>query len=443
MNDNWNLDHSDLIPKPSERAIAASRCYEIQTNLGTKEVHEFETIPEIGMAIQLALHIRGLPLINYDTLKLVAGHYLKIPGLVIERIVRLLAEIEFLRLQTEGTSIKAVLPIVPYYNQLYDRVGEYSEANRTLNEAEQLAVLFVEKLSMAPENSDRLQSMIGAEKKLFQRGVQIGNEGNYLISRRARGKDILISPTYFSENIEIFTDCVAAQGAQSVKTVMETIKKYQGWPLKLIEANSKIGNIDISQSQINLLKRLSQDGAVKPPTIITSYSGENHFIFTPTPGTAALNPTRKPIYEKAMAIVAAIRQGQLLPQRYAIKWPSAVVNTLRRDKKLGKPITEAQQQYKNLVHLKIGQLIDVGNGFSEFRIIDMPENIEALDMACDLISNNTGNDMSIDDDARYALQQTQDYIESTIASARLREREQVVLSDEHEQQLSLALLGGR
>jgi len=35
-------------------------------SLGSREVLEFETIPELGMALHLALHIRKPPLIRYQ-----------------------------------------------------------------------------------------------------------------------------------------------------------------------------------------------------------------------------------------------------------------------------------------------------------------------------------------------------------------------------------------
>ena len=70
-----------------EPSKAVMRCHEIQTTLGSYEVPEFETIPELGMATRLALHIRGLPLVKYDTLKLVANHFLNIPNLAVERVV--------------------------------------------------------------------------------------------------------------------------------------------------------------------------------------------------------------------------------------------------------------------------------------------------------------------------------------------------------------------
>lgn len=74
--------------------------------------------------------------------------------------------------------------------------------------------------------------------------------------------------------------------------------------------------IEMKPEQISLLKRLAQDGIVKPPSIETAHSGLNYFMFTPTPSKVHLSPTKRDIYEKAMAIVAAIRQGQLLPQHF-------------------------------------------------------------------------------------------------------------------------------
>ena len=48
-----------------------NKCHDIQVSLGAKfsSVTEYEAIPEIGMMIRLALHIRGLPQKDYNILK--------------------------------------------------------------------------------------------------------------------------------------------------------------------------------------------------------------------------------------------------------------------------------------------------------------------------------------------------------------------------------------
>jgi hypothetical protein len=429
------MDTSDRL---NDRSILAARCHEIQLSLGTTEVTEFEALTEIGMAVRLALHIRGLPDVDFQVLKQVSQYFLNIPLLAVERIVKLLAEAEMVQISTEGNTIKKVIPTVPYYDDLYDRMGEYATTQRKFNEAEQLATYLVDRLSESPEIVDSLKQRCGAESKLFDRNLKIGLEGSYLVSERYRGKSIVFTPTYFSENGEVFADAVACQGSGSVRKLLNAIKSYQGYPLSIIEAKKNIGEIEITDGQIALLKRLSQDAAIKPPSIETSHAGINYFLFTPTPYSNSLGPKKREIYEKAMAVVAAIRQGELLPRRYAIRSPRAVIYKLRYDLKLGKATTEFAEQYRNLVHLRVGRLISIGGRYYHFEIIDTPENNEALEIAYDLIYMGEAGGMEIDDDARFALQQDQKYVESIISSNDLRRRESVKLS--HQEQLNLEAL---
>ncbi|MEN8218391.1 MAG: hypothetical protein ABFS56_18875 [Pseudomonadota bacterium] len=354
----------------------------------------------------------------------------------------LLADIEFVRLTQEGKTIKEVLPTVPYYDDLYNGLEEYMNTELDVNETEKLALTIVARLAKAPEKIDKLQNDLGAEPKLFRRNMEIGQKGNFLIQRRCRGRDIIINPNYFAENADIFADHVSATGAKSVDALLQGLRQYQGWPLSLIEKNAKLGKIEVKAEQISLLKRLAQDGIVKPPSIETAHAGVNYFMFTPTPSKVHLSPTKKDIYEKAMAIVAAIRQGQLLPKKIAIRSPGAVLYTLKTQLRLGKPTTEFQHQYKNLVHLRIGRFINVGSGFYEFRIIDTQANREALDIAYSLVSGEQIPELSIDDEAREALQCDQDYIESIISAATLRQRETVPLSEEQIEECDSLILRG-
>jgi hypothetical protein len=157
-------------PAPSE---VAARCHEIQTGLGLAEVPDFENLRKVGMGVRLALHIRGLPPVNYETLRLVANHYLGIPSVAVKSIVELLAEVEFVKLQTEGKTIKAVVPNVPYYETLYDTLGTYA-VGVGFNEAEQLSIALLCRLSKAPEKVDTLKSKLGADGKLIARTFELG-----------------------------------------------------------------------------------------------------------------------------------------------------------------------------------------------------------------------------------------------------------------------------
>lgn len=423
-----------------EKKIAVARCHEIHLAIKDTEVPRFESIPLIGMAVQLSLHIRGLPLIEFERVKLVASTVLGIPRIAVERIVNLLAEIEFVRLQTEGKRIKALLPTVPYYDDLYDGLGEYMVNEGHIDEFENLTLTILDRLAGAPHNEDSLAGKIGTDRKSFDASIEIGEKGNFLLKRRHRSKSILLNPTYFSENAEIFADHVARSGASTIQKTLKLIQQSQGWPLSLIEQQQRIAGHQISPDDVLLLKRLAQDGMVKPPTITTSHSGESAFIFTPTPAFVNISPLKRDQYEKALAIVSAVRQGQLLPNKYSIRSPGALLYKLKTDLQL-KPTTEYGEQYQNLVHLRIAQLIKTAGGYLQLKIIDTPDNREALDVAYKLVQGEQPPELKMDKDAHKAMTGSQEYLESLVSSRNMRKREVIKLSDESDFEMSQLLLG--
>lgn len=418
------------------RKDIAVRCHEIQSGLANKVVDDFEQLTLIGSAVRLALHIQGLPTIEYEKLKLVASYFLNISPLALRPVLELLAEIEFVKLATSGRTIDKVIPNVPYYEGLYETIGEYAE-DVGLNETEQLSVELLRRLAKSPDKLEALRSKIGADSSRFDRAVDLGLQGGYVKKNRHRGKDLLVSPAYFSENSDIFADTVAKSGAKGVQNVLDEIRKNQGVPLSVIERSVARHESPLTQDEVVLLKRLASDGMVRPPTIVTPHSGENHFMFTPTPSGAAMAGSKREIYERAMAIVAAVRQGQYLPRQHAIRNPAAILGQLKFHGKLKKATTETREQYKNLHHLRIARIVPVGSGFAELHVIETPENNEALEIAYDLVTSGAVSGIEVDDDARRALQQDQQYVESLISSAKLKETTKTNLSAEHAEQLEI------
>jgi hypothetical protein len=425
-----------------DNKIAVARCHEIQLAIRDKEVSRFEFIPEIGMAVQLALHIRGLPLIEYELLKLVASTMLGIPRLAADRIVELLAEIEFVKIQRDGKRIKAVLPLIPYFDDLYEGLGQYLATTAKLDEFETLTLEIVDRLAASPHNTDALAGKIGADRKPFNESIEIGEKGSFLLARRTRSKTILLNPTYFSENADVFADHVAKCGASSVSKTLKLVQSAQGWPLSLIEKTGEIAGTKISAEDIQLLKRLAQEGIVKPPTISTTHAGKAMFIFTPTPGFVNVSPLKREEYERALAIVSAVRQGQLLPNKFKIRSPGAVLYTLKSELKLS-PTSDYAEQYQNLVHLRIAQLVQLPNGYRQLKIIDTPENRESLKIAYQLVQGEAPPDLAIDKEAMNAMTTgSQEYIESLVSSRMLRDRETVTLTEEKQFELGQLLLEG-
>jgi hypothetical protein len=416
----------------------AARCHEIQVGLSKLEVPHFDTLPFIGMCVRLALHLQGLPPVPYEQVRLVASYFLDIPPTSVKRVVLALAEIEFVKLAKTGATITTVVPDIPYYVGLYKRIGEFANAEG-FNELEKLTLDVVQRLSVAPQNLDAIRGQTNAEKRALDTVFSIGEQGGYARVMRARGKDIAISPTYFSENAESFAQAVAKTGATSVKELLAALQQHQGVPLSEVTRTTELAGKKLSLDQITLLQTLAGEGAIRPPSIRTSHSGENYFLFTPTPHGAAMSPTKRPIFEKAMALVSAVRQGQYLAKEYRIRSPYALISAFA-DKKYLNPNSEAFEQYKNVVHMGVARLSK--NSFSNkatLQLIDTPENNEALAMAKSLVASGSVSGLEVNDEAKFALEKDQAYAESIVAANSLRAKQKAPLSAELQEQLELAL----
>jgi hypothetical protein len=416
----------------------AARCHEIQIGLSQLEVPHFDTLPFIGMCVRLALHLQGLPPIPYEQVRIVASCYLDIPPTSVKRVVMALADIEFVRLAKSGSTITTVVPDIPYYVGLYKRIGEFAKVEG-FNELENLTLDVVQRLAIAPQNLDTIRNQTNAENAALKTVFSIGEQGGYARIMRARGKDIAISPTYFSENAENFAQAVAKVGATSVQEVLGALQRHQGIPLSEVTRTSELAGKKLSSDQVVLLQALAGEGAIRPPSICTSHSGENFFLFTPTPNGGAMSPTKRPIFEKAMALVSSVRQGQYLAKEYRIRSPYALISAFA-DKKYLNPNSEAMEQYRNVVHMGVAKLSrNTSNGRATLQLIDTTENNEALAMAKALVASGAVSGLEVNDEAKFALEKDQTYAESIVAANTLRTKKRVPLSQELQEQLELAL----
>ena len=269
------------------------------------------------------------------------------------------------------------------FEDLYDGIGEYATSKSQFDEFEQLTLQIVDSLAGSPQNVDALASKIGVERKAFDSSIEIGEKASFLVSSRTRQENSS-QPYLLLRKCRGFADHVANSGATSVKHTLDLVKAAQGWPLSLIVATGEINGRKIPAQDVALLIRLAEDGIVKPPTVVTTHAGENQFIFTPTPQSVNISPLRRDLYEKALAIVSSVRQGQLLPNKFKIRSPGAVLYKLKTELQLG-PTSDYAEQYQNLVFMRIARFDHLPNGFRQLKIIDTPENREALKMAYDLV----------------------------------------------------------
>ena len=122
-----------------------------------------------------------------------------------------------------------------------------------------------------------------------------------------------------------------------------------------------------------------------------------------------------------MALISAVRKGQLLPGLYNIRMPVRILEVFRDRGFIGSN-SEAGDQYRNLVVLRVAKLIETTPGRWQLHLVRTTENDTALNLAIDILRTGTLANMEISQDARIALSHDEQYIQSLISSSDLRKR---------------------
>jgi hypothetical protein len=402
----------------------AEFAYDLHAGLSALQVPEFDQIQIVGMAATLAIHLKGLGDVDYEVLRKVSDHFMSIPSYALKPVLDVLAEIEFVRLFTTGKTISKVTPNIPAFENVYDGIGAYADTELTLNGYEQATLAILRSLYKSPKNKDALYQSLGIDKPVFDRCVTLSSESGIVAQHRARGRSILVSPYYFADNLEGLADLVAGAGATALESTLNKVKANQGWPLSLIAGTGEIGGYKLSTTEAQLVEKLASEGIVKPPTIRFGGKTES-FLFTPKPGGTRLNAANREIYERAMALISAVRKGQLLPNAYRIRAPVLILEKLRESGHL-RSSSEARDQYHNLVVLRVAHLKQTSPNRWELHLNRTDENEAALKLAIELLRSGTLSNMEVDQDARIALSKDEEYVQSLISSAELRKRQKQV-----------------
>ena len=397
---------------------SAEYAFDLQVGLSGADVPEYDVAADIGKAAVLAVNLRGLGEIPYGSLRLVAARHFHIRSDVLDRVLRILADLELIRLVSQGQTIHTVIPDVPHFEDVYERVGDFLD-ERPLNEIELATVEILHRLYSAPQNKDTLRNSIGVDQDAFLSSISIGSAAGLITDQRARGRDILASPLYFSGNLDNFIDIAARGDTPNVLHLMKLVKQHQGMPLSTITQEKRISETTISPEQAALVQALAAEGIIKPPSIQRPSGALEQFVFTPAPGKTRMSAANREIYEKGMALAAAVRKGQMLPEAYRIHSPQALLYKLADRKWIGAS-TEAAHQYRNLAVLGLGRLEPRGGGFYRFHLIDVPENEQAVAIARSLIAGEAPADLEQDEQARLLLSRDEAYVKSHLSSATLR-----------------------
>ena len=243
----------------------AEFAFDLHTGLASHRVSEFDDLKLIGMAATLSIHIRGLGEIRYEVLRKVSDHLMGIPSMVLPQVLGVLAEIDFVKLVHKRHKIGTVVPNIPAFDDVYDTIGDYADSECTLNSHEEATLLILGALQNAPANKDSLRDTLGVETGLFDRCISLGSNSGTLSEHQARGRTIVISPFYFTDNLDALADAAASIGSHAIVSTLDKVRVNQGWPLSLVQRTSEIGGQRLSKTELALVQKLSSEGVLKAP----------------------------------------------------------------------------------------------------------------------------------------------------------------------------------
>jgi hypothetical protein len=358
--------------------------------------------------------------------------------MALEKILEVLEEVGFVQLVRSGRKISQVIPNIPIFEDVYEGIGGYAQSECTLNSHEEATLQILGSLQNAPANKDALFNNLGIEKPVFDRCLTLGGESGIMSEHQARGRSILISPFYFSDNLDGLADAAAAVGSNAIKSTLEKVKTNQGWPIGLIKSQGEIGGVKLDATEKALIDKLSAEGIIKPPTIKFGQKTQS-FLFTPKPGNTRLNAAKREVYERAMALISAVRKGQLLADAYRIKMPVRLLEAFRDRGSLGAN-SEAWDQYSNLVFLRVAYLEQFSTDRWRLRLNNTPENVEALNLAINLLRTGDLAGMEVNQDAKIALSKDETYIQSLISASEMKKRAKEIADPQAKHEFEQLLL---
>lgn len=353
----------------------------------------------VGMAATLASLIRGQDVIGEaSALQAVAAEQLDVDLYAFDQVVGLLEERGYVSdvVRSKG-KITRFNESVPFYTDLYTDLGD-AWRDRDPSQLEEELVAVVHRLAAAPAPVEELVDELGLDKSDVPTLLDLGKNSHLVKLLRSRDGDLAYSPFYAFEKPKAVDELVAAHGSDRLAEEFALLHSCQGLP--------------VNPAKTPLIADAVAKGFLLAPGVDRPEGVEQPFATLPYILSPELLTARKPVLEKALAVVACLRCGEHFGG-YSDLSTDALVAVIDKllDPNRGflMPHSSHERQY-GLLH-KAGLMafdpdLRPGGKWVTPRFIDTPDNREALQIAKDLLQHGEliGNRVG-DDTARAVLAQ--------------------------------------
>ncbi len=372
------MPHDSVQQRRSGPLLASLRAHDLHQGLQAADVdrgsglvgQELEATQTIGMAAALATAIKGLDIVaDGSDLRRVANQQLDIPTWAFDKVIRVLEEAEYVRNVDRDS--------VGHVQRLYETVPEdFGTLYRTLDqvyddqrpgELERTLIAVIDDLSQGPRWVDELDVDPTAIAPL----LEIADAAAAIIVAHTDNRDVAYSPYFAYEHPDDVAQVVSDLDLDQVRRVFAKVRDYQGLPI-LSDDTGAVAN------------GLVAAGLMAGPGVAGLAGDLQTFAIAPYGLASELLTIRKPVLDKALAIVASVRMGQHFGGLTHLRNPHAFLAALTiKDRWVGAH-ESTPRQYAALCDLGIVRL-DARPFRPAIQLIDTRDNQEAIGLARDLL----------------------------------------------------------
>jgi len=344
----------------------------------------------VGMAATLAGLIRGRDVVDdAQALKAVAAAQLDVDQLAFNEVIGVLEDADFVQgVRRNGSKITSFTESVPYYDDLYAALGQ-SWQDRRPTELEQQLLVVVDGLSVAPVPLEDLEARFLLDKADMDALLEVGQGAGLVQVLRTIDGDLAYSPFFGFENPELLGELVRAHGTDRLADEFEALRGKQGLP--------------VDPETFPLLADAVARGLVMAPSVRLPGGAPQPFAALPYVPDQSLLTTRKPVLDKALAVLACLRCAEFRGG-YSNLSPAGLVNAIDKllDPNRGflNPHSSHERQYELIYRAGLVAFdpdLRPGGAWVTPRFVDTPDNREALTLARDLITHGQALQHRVDD----------------------------------------------
>jgi hypothetical protein len=334
----------------------------------------------IGMASTLASLIRGQDVINdASALQAVAAEQLDVDLYAFNSVVGLLEELGYVDgVVRKKNKIERFNESIPFYSDLYAELGS-AWRQRGPSQLEEQIVAVVHRLALAPAPLEDLVDELGLDVSDVPQLLELGTSSHLLKRLRTPDGELVYSPFYAFENPKALDELVAIHGNQRLAEEFAMLHTYQGLPVDPVRTPMIA---DAVARGFLMAPAVERPGGVLQP-----------FATLPYVLSRELLTIKKPVLDKALAVIACLRCGQHFGGYSSLSADQLlhVINKLLDPNRGFLLPNEAHRRQYGLMHraglIAFDPDLKPGGRWVTPRFIDTPDNREALQIARDLLAH--------------------------------------------------------